>query len=307
MGFVAATPPKLTITPLPIKPLDGITVWTRAAGQYGTKTPPKRQRVKKIPFAKLPLQEKKLFDTQYDKTLTYKGIALRTLLKRYKVDKQSDLALLHFENGIVLPVPIKLAKLQSPMRVFVATHWKKGKRWTRSFPSLYVYPKNKRALVSFDQNKVVSEKKAHPMMAPHLSDDLSIWRRVDSLKGIELVQEEAYYGQFQVSKSRTHKRGYRVYRHACQFCHGIRKVGASYGPDFTLPVSVHLYINEPKMLRFHLNKRSVYANRLGQMMPAMKRLTGREGKDVWGWMKGLWKMKKLRPYTPAPPQPKKTR
>lgn len=304
---VSLAKPNVSVTiRKPSKPFDGIVVWTRTAGQYGSTTSPKPTNIKRMAFATLPTTTAKLFDAQYNKTRTYRGLTLRTLLKRYGMSKDVDMALLHFRNGMVVPVPVRLAKIQTPMPVFIATHWKQKKGWTRSFPSTHhviakkkKFTKKKKLFpVVFGKHKVVSSTTNHPMIAPHLIKDMAIWRHVDTLARIELVQQAAYYKQFAVSKSRSHKRGLRVFRYSCQFCHGVRQNGASFGVDFTKPVSVHLYINQPEHLRFHVRNRSSKAAKFGHLMPAITRLTARESRDVWNWMKGLWKKKTLSPYKP---------
>jgi len=293
-------------------PHDQIAVWTRGAGQYGPKKRPARVKQATFKLASLAKRTATLQDLQYKKSRTYRGFYVADVLKRYKRPKGVDLALLHFGNKLVIPYPLSTrgaTKKARRLRVFVAVAWKGKKKWRYQFPAVRkkdILFRDHRP-IRFKGNKVVVTSRWHPHLSKAVAKAINVWRYAGSLRGIELVDEAAYYKQFAISKKSVARRGLRLFRGSCQFCHGARKVGAGFGRDFTTPVSVHLYINRPAHLRHHIRNRSLFATQEGLMMPSIKNMSKQEAKALWVWIKALWSAKKLKPYQPPQPPPPRRR
>jgi hypothetical protein len=88
---------------------------------------------------------------------------------------------------------------------------------------------------------VVVKELWHPFVPERSSASFSTWSFVDSLTGIEYVRREAWYGMFQPRHDSKSRAGFEVFYGYCQFCHGIRGVGADYGWDYVDPVPLFQY------------------------------------------------------------------
>jgi mono/diheme cytochrome c family protein len=106
---------------------------------------------------------------------------------------------------------------------------------------------------------------------------------VDSLVGIELVNAAAYNSMFDLEPKRA--AGLALYRQSCQFCHGVRQVGAKFGPDFVDPLPVHEWRKPARRLYWHMTYRRLDAVERGEMMPALKYMTKQDASEVWSWLR----------------------
>ena len=62
----------------------------------------------------LPLVEAKRVDIQYHGAFTYRGIEIRAMLDSYHPPESVDLALLHFANGMQIPMALRGDDLAKP-------------------------------------------------------------------------------------------------------------------------------------------------------------------------------------------------
>ena len=168
------------------------------------------------------------------------------MLERVAPDASVDLAILHFANGMAVPIPFRDAAVMKRLDPFIA----RGMETTPRGPS--VPPSSRiagRALseaadprpIVFSGNKLVVAVRWHPAVAAAAQPAFSPWRHIDTLTSIELVASRPYYGQFNVGGGPWAERGLALFKESCQFCHGVRKVGARFGWDFVEPTPIYSY------------------------------------------------------------------
>jgi hypothetical protein len=271
---------------------DTIEIVARPAGQHGgdERLPPSKPITVNLPSARL--FKMKIADQQYGQANLYKVISVEKLAEMHPAYDKSDLALLHFVNGMAVPVQLHSSEGR---RVFVAASiWDSEKgTFVRSFPSVTkkdaVYAD--RRPIGFSGNKVVVEGDTAS------GEAFNPWPYVDSLSEIELAKSEPYYQQFATPGSEREFRGLTVYKRACQFCHGTRGIGARFGWDFVEPYPVYQYRKTAKSLFYHIQYRVADASERGYMMPAIQNLNESQVTDLWYWLQAIAKNPN-RPYAP---------
>jgi mono/diheme cytochrome c family protein len=243
--------------------------------------------VRSLDPSKLALLEVRRRDVQYGDTFTFRGVPLQTLLERGGAPAQIDLALLHFANGMQVPYAFRDPELVKQLDLFVAVSIRRapGRPFTTAFPPV---SRARGGLVdvrpiAFGANKLVVSDRAHPAVPKAAQATFSPWLHVDSLTGIELVSAKAYYAQFDVDSSAQVHEGYRVFTETCQFCHGVRGVGAAFGWDFVEPVAA--YRNQGTRDLFHqVRYKPLDAAARGLQMPALAHMSEEEATAIWRWM-----------------------
>jgi len=139
----------------------------------------------------------------------------------------------------------------------------------------------------FSGNKIVVAVLWHPAVAAAAQPTFSPWRHTDTLTGIELVSSKAYYLQFAVGGDDFVPRGQAVFQQSCQFCHGVRKVGAKFGWDFVEPAPIWTVHRQPKNLFLHVAYKPLDAAERGLMMPAMRFMSQDDAALLWRWLKAV--------------------
>jgi hypothetical protein len=260
---------------------------------------PPRERAQSLSLDLLPLVEVERFDAQYGGVRAFRGIRLETVIERFAPGPSLDLAILHFANGMAVPVQFRDAAVMKRLDPFIArgmeTH-RKGPIKTDFFPDI---PK-KGAMpdvrpIEFHGNKVVVAERWHPAVPPGAQPAFSPWAHTDTLVGIELVAAAAYYQQFDVSGDPPVQKGLAIYEQACQFCHGVRKVGAKFGWDFVEPTPIYSYQKPSRNLFYHVAYKPLDAAAKGLMMPALKFMTEEDAGTLWQWMRAV-ATKPMPPY-----------
>lgn len=282
---------------------EGVEVWTRADGNYSLGSKPSGLGRKTVILAKMKQRERTMADSQVGGERTYRGVSLAYLLRR-SGHRTGDQLLLHFFNGMVIPVP--RAELKA-LDLFVATAVKNDEgKWSKRFPSVKksdevaVDPRP----VVFQANKVVSPSPGLPGLLDPSGAGFSPWKYVDTLVAIEVVDQVAWEAQFVAPKPEKQevaelvRRGREVYLHACQHCHGVRDVGATYGWDFMVPLPMHS-LKKPRDLYDHVTMAPFDKVESGLMMPEQK-LTKRDVAAVWAWNKMLSRRDDLPDYKTNP-------
>lgn len=268
----------------------GIELWLRQPGDHVTAQPGRGKVVRFAP-TDLTVTEFTRADVQYDGAKRrYRGVPLTRLMEGLSPPAGTDLALLHFANGMLVPVSTDPGKLKAlDLWVAVETWSDTGKKWTKAFPQVASSgkPDLDHRPIKFAGNKVVSATRDHPMVAPATAVVFTPWRHVDSLTGIELVKSGPWYRQFYLGADTV--TGLQVFKGSCQFCHGVRKIGARLGWDFVEPLPAADVRPSPTSLLFHIRYRSADAPLQGLMMPAIKSVTEAEAKALHAWMQALAK------------------
>jgi hypothetical protein len=193
---------------------------------------------------------------------------------------------------MIIPLPLHAGTLKRTDAFLAHSLWSQGAggtgEWTTEFPAIEKRDtgmKDRRP-IRFNRNKLVVRDVWHPMVSTKGEAKFSPWLHVDSLLGMEFVDSAAYYRQFQVATNPVSERGYAVFLDRCQFCHGARTVGATFGWDFVEPVPLHTY-RSPDRLFLHIRYRAGDAPEKGLMMPAFKDLGPNDAQAVWSWIKDL--------------------
>lgn len=275
MGRAGAAPP--------------IEIWTRAPGQYAQPPAPARMRVVTVDLDRAALHEGELADVQYGGARhPYRFILVDELLRSYRPAAETDVALLHFANGMIIPFRFRDRALMDRLRPAVAraTRLDDG-RWTSELPEV------RRNVIGFADarptrfygNKIVLAEPWHPDLLPSTESSFTPYRFADTLVGIELVAGAAFAAQFDVAP--TARAGFEVYEHVCAFCHGARGVGAAFGWDFVDPIPITEYHKKDVGLYYHVRYRATDAPSRGLMMPALPFLTEKDAANVFVWLREL--------------------
>jgi mono/diheme cytochrome c family protein len=268
----------------------GIEIWVRGAGALqGDQAP--RARVQRIDLDSLPLVEGKRFDAQYGGQRAMKGIALASLIEKFAPEPSLDLAILHIANGMAVPVPFRDVSVMKRLDPFVArameTH-PGGPVRAGFFPAIRRKgaTEDPRPIV-FSANKIVVPVLWHPSVPDSAQPAFSPWRHTDTLTDIELVASAPYYKQFNAGGDGFVQQGQFVFQQSCQFCHGVRKVGAKFGWDFVEPAPIYTVHRPAKSLFLHVAYKPLDAAERGLMMPAMSFMSQEDAALLWRWLRAV--------------------
>jgi mono/diheme cytochrome c family protein len=282
-----------------------IEVWVRkplagSAGQPAAKGAG-RDRLQVVSLDSLPLVEAKQVDVQYHGAFVFKGIGVDMLIARYAPPPDVDLALLHFANGMQVPLAFRDAEVVKRLSPFLARGMQLGPgspmRIAR-FPNVSrprsgfvdVRP------IAFTGNKLVIADPAHPDVPLAAREALSPWAQTDTLTGIEFVSRAAYYAQFDVDSDPAAKAGHKLFTESCTFCHGVRGTGAAFGWDFVEPTPIYDY-RKARNLFHHIRYKPLDASARGIQMPALSYMSEEEARSIWVWLKAV-ATHPLAPYAP---------
>lgn len=264
-----------------------IAVWIRTPGSYDQSgTSPAKTNPQTLDLDKLPQQQGQRQDAQYGSSAFYRGVALRDVIKAYAPPSGVDLALLHFRNGMIVPVPFRDNRIMNRLDLLIAT----GRGTSAQGPFVADFPPINKQIegyadirqVTFTGNKIVAADRYHPDVGEPSKESFSPWTTTDSLTGIEFVEDSACYRQFVPDASV--RPGFDVFRGSCQFCHGVRKVGTRYGWDYAQPLELHTYRSSPQSLYMHIRYRVEY-KATWQQMPALKHISEEDAGHMWRWMR----------------------
>lgn len=287
----------------PAPPVSAVEIWERGGGPaQGDEAP--RARSQWLNLDMLPLVEVERMDAQYGGVRAFRGISLAAVITRFAPDASLDLAILHFANGMAVPVPFRDAAVMKRIDPFLArgmeTH-RKGSIRAGFFPDI---PKKGAAAdarpITFSSNKVVVAEGWHPSVTAS-AQKFSPWAHVDTLASIELVAAAPYYRQFDVGGDASIRWGFALYRESCQFCHGARKVGAKFGWDFVEPAPIYSLRKPSTNLLYHVAYKPLDAAERGLMMPAMSFMTENDAAVLWQWLHAI-ATKPMPPYAAPPPR-----
>jgi mono/diheme cytochrome c family protein len=274
-----------------------VQLWIFSPGAYGGDTEPAPTAKKSIELDALPRQKVQRLDAQYGATFNYRGVPLRELITHYAPPAQVDLLLLYFRNGIVIPLPFRDANVINRLNPFIALEMGPTAQgpFTPRFPSIdkkigaYVDVPQ----VMFSDNKLVVSERWHPDVPAQA--EFSPWTMAGSLSEIGFADSRAYYRQLEPSPDV--QKGFDIYRQSCQYCHGVHKIGASFGWDFGQSIDLHPSRNSPMALHFYIQYRVGKRAALGQM-PVLKHITEEQAVELLRWMRAV-STTSPRPYSGA--------
>lgn len=279
-------------------PGTSVDLWVRRPGSYGVGADPGRDGARSIDLAAAQQQQVRHADAQYEGTFNYRGVPLRALIAQYAPPAKLDLALLRFKNGMIVPLPFRDERTMGRLDPFIALAQRGDDgKYTSQFPPLRRHVEGEYADVkqaSFVGNRLVVSDAWHPDVAPAAQGKFSPWRHVDSLAGIEFVSAQAYYRQFDPAPET--RAGFELFKQTCQFCHGARKVGASFGWDYVQPIELYTHRKTEQRLYYHIRYR-VESAQSGALMPALRHVSEDDAAKLWQWMKAV-ATRPMAPYAP---------
>jgi mono/diheme cytochrome c family protein len=288
------------LTPALAHASTSIEVWTRKAGQHSATRKPAKLDRRFVNLQSHPdVVERRMNDPQYKEERKYRGVPFKSLVKGAPAN--TNMALLHFNNGMVVPVSLRAGVIDK-LNAFVAVAWDPDddRPWTTTFEDHHreeAVPIDPRPL-KFKGNKLVVPEAWHPYLQDAGDEGFTPWTHVDSLKGIEFVSADAYFQQFVPKKGDDQvKHGLKVFLKSCQYCHSARDVGSTYGMDFLVPFGLHT-LKKPKDLHDHVTISKMSAIQAGLMMPQQKHLELSDLEAVLKWVEAASKQRRLNPYKP---------
>jgi len=298
-GLFAAIPAASAASEGPAMEVRAIEVWTRSAGATGDDEP---GRVLALPISSFRMRTFERTDVQYAHKLAFKGFPISDVIQRAQPPAESDLALLHFSNGMAIPLPFRDAAVMKRLDPMVAVAISDAGKATALPPvTRKVREYVDVPTIAFNGNKVVVGEDWHPMVGAE-AKDWSPWRNAGSLAAVEFVVAEPYYAQFDVGKTEPARAGFALFRQNCQFCHGARKVGAKLGWDFVEPTPLYTWRGSARQLYMHVAFRQLDAPERKLMMPALKHMSESDAGKLWKWLEAVGTTP-LRPYAPVASAP----
>jgi mono/diheme cytochrome c family protein len=278
-----------------------VEVWTRGESAPSD-APSDHPRSRRVDLDRAASRVVERYDAQYDRVARYRGVPLGELLAGSTSDERLDLAILHFANGMAIPVPLRDRTTMARLDPFVARAWSPDRRQPlgRAFP-----PIRRDGAVAdprpteFSGNKIVVAERWHPALARQTEAMFSPWTRADTLVGVELVASAPYYAQFDVGGEPPVQRGLALYRGSCQFCHGARHVGAAFGWDFVDSPTIYDAQSSAENLYQSIAYRPRNATELGLLMPALGALTEEDASNLQRWLQAI-ATRPMPAYAPPP-------
>ncbi|MEO6953229.1 MAG: cytochrome c [Polyangia bacterium] len=247
----------------------------------------------------LPLRPLFARDVQYGKDAHLLGLPLAEIFESLHIPKSYDLALLRFDNGLMIPVDFRnLATMTrlAPVLARAATTDLRAPL-VRGEVELPVHPPTTEDLrvVRFDGNKVAVADATLADVLESARKDLSPWLYADSLASIEVVSRAAWEALFFAGENV--RQGQRIYAGTCVFCHAVRGHGGALGWDLADPApiysdgwrhrledAVEARHRIPAKVRFDIHVRFRSGEGGDRTMPALRGMSPAEVDDVWKWI-----------------------
>jgi hypothetical protein len=281
---------------------DGISVWTRRAGDYRDGGEPGRAAEKRLLIKEAKTSERKLFDVHYGKSARYRAVNLNDLIRSHDPGASADLVILHFKNRMLIPVSKDmLMERGGDKALWLATEIfdDQAGGWRSKFPEVARPDERYRdpMPIRFDGHKLVVGKQWRTPRSG-VKDAFVAWRHADTLVGIEFANERSYSRQFLPVKQQRPQdtAGWEIYLTRCQFCHSVRQVGARYGWDFVTPLPIYEK-RSVESLFLHVQVEKQDAMQMGTRMPHQPDFSPREAEELWSWLRSVAKSS-LRTYEP---------
>jgi len=288
-----------------------VEIWVRQPGTVGGAEA--RGPVKRLDVDSLALETQRHADAQYGGLYFYRGIPLAEVIAAGTPPATADVALLHFANGMTVPLPFRDERVMTQLDPFLARAMSPRPDALLKpgvFPPLAGVPLGSEVAVPA-RNRVVVNEPWHPDGTERPSSNFSPWAYVDTLIGIELVDGMAYDAQLEVPGPSAVRAGGRLFHQICQFCHAARGVGGSLGWDFIEPDPIYsdAWFRHFRSIRddesgYRDPATSIYAHArfrvpgsAGRLMPALGSLTPDDARSLWRWIRAF-AARPTPPYAP---------
>lgn len=266
------------------KDISKLTLWSRKTGPHHNTPNPPRINEKTLNIWELKPLRKKMFDAQYNRQETYLGVPLTKVLSQYKKQPHDDTIILHFANQMAVMLDLGGVELRELSPFIALQRCSRPSSCDKDFPTIskddvdspYQDPRP----IAFNSGKLSVLNLRHQDLINPQNPIFSPWKYVDTLIGIEYVNKKAYKKQFSFGE----EDGEQVFWHRCQFCHGVRLIGARMGWDFVNPLPI-FEKRRPEVLLNHVKYPKTRAKQMGLMMPPQSDIELPEAETLWKWLK----------------------
>jgi mono/diheme cytochrome c family protein len=269
--------------------------------------------VRRLDVDRLALTVRSHSDAQYGGTFFFRGVSIAEVIAACAPPATADVALLHFANGMAVPLAFRDERVMARLDPFVARAMsprRDGDLRAGEFPPRAGLPVGGEVSPTA-RNRLVVNEQPSPDNASSAPSRLSPWDYVDTLVGIEFVDGAAYDAQLEVSGSAAARAGGRLFRESCQYCHAARGVGGNLGWDFIEPDPIYsdAWFRHFRSMRddesgYRDPATSLYAHArfrvpgtAGRLMPALRSLTAADARSLWQWIRAF-AARPTPPYTP---------
>lgn len=282
---------------------EGRVVEVYAMRDDGTRVP-----LRSVDLDRLPQDEWTGPDPQYDVAMRMRGAPLEKLWRDVPVPAEADLALLRFDDGLLIPVAFRDADLMRRLRPRIIRANVQPVLFARLERGVVAVPRRPPTEedlrpVVFHGNKVVV---ADARLAPTLPDvkaDLAPWKYADSLHSIDFVRRASWEARFDAGPST--RAGQKVFLGTCVLCHAVRGAGGTMGWDFVDPYPIYSDAwmaklgDDEQALETHSEERmspkialDIHVRfRAGgsgtRTMPALRGMRQEQVEQLWSWMQAV--------------------
>ena len=167
--------------------INSVPVWERAPGSFANIENPKTIQIGTLNQDKGATPVGPVLDLQCAKDAWFKGVELYTALKQVNAHPNLNLVLLHFQNGMIIPIP-RTPSTKSMTKVWIATAWldATGKEIPGGFPRTARpgIAQGDRVALIFKGNRLIANGPGHPFVPAEQTKGFSPWAHADSLAGI---------------------------------------------------------------------------------------------------------------------------
>jgi len=218
--------------------------------------------------------KRQLYDAHDAKLHHVRGIELGELIAQLGAPKGADTLVLHFANG--MQVPVRLADKDLIQHLFIAfEHGDPTGAFVTTYPLL--------AAPAIRCPKIVYTRE---------NDPTALWRHTTQLTSVRLVNWAALQALLaQPSRQLPSVAGWKLYSRNCQPCHGMGGQGAQRGPDFISDLDAYRRV-PPLAESDPSDQPSLHdkvKGRVGGDMPTLDYISNSEIKELWRFLHSVHK------------------
>jgi hypothetical protein len=197
--------------------------------------------LRRVDLDQLPSEEHRGAAFRHGQDFRARGVPLAQLWAGLALPPGVDLALLRFDNGVVIPIALHDADYLARLAPFVVRASASG-RWASLVSGRVEDPprpptdEDLRPIRLHGNELLVSDPGLVDAL-PSVRGELRPFLHADSLHAIELIERAAWEKRFDAGEAT--REGRRVFLGSCAFCHAIRGSGGALGWDLVDPVPIY--------------------------------------------------------------------